>query len=93
LSSSLCAVSYHVITFHALCSFIKRKNFNGKLTCPSVYVGLGRPRRRREDEVTTEIGWEGVDWIQLAQDGDRPVAGSCEHGDRPQASGATDLVT
>jgi hypothetical protein len=32
---------------------------------------LGRPRRRREDNVRTglrEIGWKGVDWIHLAQD-------------------------
>jgi len=26
-----------------------------------------------------EVGWEGVDWIHLAQDRG-PVAGSCEHG-------------
>jgi hypothetical protein len=35
---------------------------------------LGRPRRRWEDGIRTdlrEIGWESVDWIQLAHDGDR----------------------
>jgi hypothetical protein len=35
---------------------------------------LGRPRRRWEDNVTMdlrEIGWEGVDWMRLAQDGDQ----------------------
>jgi hypothetical protein len=26
-----------------------------------------------------EIGWDGMDWINLAQDRD-PVKGSCEHG-------------
>jgi hypothetical protein len=34
----------------------------------------GRPRRRWEDEIRMdlrEIGWGGVDWIQLAQDRDR----------------------
>jgi hypothetical protein len=36
------------------------------------------------------FGWESVDWIQLAQD--RPVAGSCEYGDEPSGSGATELV-
>jgi len=32
---------------------------------------LGRPKRRREDNIRMdpkEIGWEGVDWIHLAQD-------------------------
>jgi hypothetical protein len=35
---------------------------------------LGRPRRRWEDGIRTdlgEIGLEGVDWIQLSQDRDR----------------------
>jgi hypothetical protein len=33
---------------------------------------LGRPRCRWEDirMNLTEIGWEGVDWMQLAQDRD-----------------------
>jgi hypothetical protein len=35
---------------------------------------LGRPRRRWEDNITVDLkdrGWEGVDWINLAQDRDR----------------------
>jgi hypothetical protein len=35
---------------------------------------LGRPGRRLEDGIRMEvrkIGWESVDWIQLAQDRDR----------------------
>jgi hypothetical protein len=35
---------------------------------------LGRPRCRWEDGIRMdlrEIGWGGVDWIQLAQNGDR----------------------
>jgi hypothetical protein len=35
---------------------------------------LGRPMRRWEDGIRVdlrEIGWESVDWIQLAQDRDR----------------------
>jgi hypothetical protein len=35
---------------------------------------LGRPRHRREDNIRMdlrEIGWECVDWIQLAQDRDQ----------------------
>jgi hypothetical protein len=32
---------------------------------------LGRPRRRREDNIKIDlrdIGWGGMDWIDLAQD-------------------------
>jgi hypothetical protein len=35
---------------------------------------LGRPRRRWVDNIKIglrEIGWDGVDWIDLAQDRDR----------------------
>jgi hypothetical protein len=35
---------------------------------------LGRPRRRWVDNIRMdhgEIGWDGVDWIGLAQDRDR----------------------
>jgi hypothetical protein len=32
-----------------------------------------------------EIGWDGVDWIELAQD-KAPVEGSCEHGEEPSGS-------
>jgi hypothetical protein len=35
---------------------------------------LGRPRRRWVDNIKMnlgEIGWDGVDWIELAQDRDR----------------------
>jgi hypothetical protein len=35
---------------------------------------LGRPRRRWEDNITVdlrEIGWDGMDWIDLAQDRDQ----------------------
>ena len=35
---------------------------------------LGRPRRRREDNIKMdlrEVGCEGVDWIELAKDRDR----------------------
>jgi hypothetical protein len=35
---------------------------------------LGRPRHRLEDNIKVdiyEVGWEGVDWIDMAQDRDR----------------------
>jgi hypothetical protein len=35
---------------------------------------LGRPRRRWVDNIQMdlgEIGWDGVDWIELAQDRDQ----------------------
>jgi hypothetical protein len=35
---------------------------------------LGRPRRRWVDNIKLdlgEIGWDGVDWIELAQDRDQ----------------------
>jgi hypothetical protein len=35
---------------------------------------LGRPRRRWEDNIKIdlqEVGWEGMDWIDMAQDRDR----------------------
>jgi hypothetical protein len=34
----------------------------------------GRPRRRWEDNIKMdlqEVGWVGMDWIDLAQDGDK----------------------
>jgi hypothetical protein len=35
---------------------------------------LGRPRRRWEDNIkmdVQEVGWGGMDWIDMAQDRDR----------------------
>jgi hypothetical protein len=35
---------------------------------------LGRPRRRRVDNIEIDLretGWDGVDWIDLAQDRDQ----------------------
>jgi hypothetical protein len=49
---------------------------------------LGRPRRRSEGSikmVLREIGWDGTDWIDLAQDRDQ-WRGSCEHGDELSGS-------
>jgi len=38
---------------------------------------LGRPRRRWEDNIRAhlrETGWEGVDWMHMAQDKDQIIA-------------------
>jgi hypothetical protein len=48
---------------------------------------LGRPRCRWVDNIKMdirEIGWDGVDWINMAQDG--PMEGSCEHDIKPSGS-------
>jgi hypothetical protein len=45
---------------------------------------LGRPRRKWEDNIKMdlrEIGIDGANWIQLAQD--RVRGGFCEHGNEP----------
>jgi hypothetical protein len=39
-----------------------------------MFTTLGRPRRRWVDNIEIdigEIGWDGVDWIDLAQDKDQ----------------------
>jgi hypothetical protein len=49
---------------------------------------LGRPRRRRIDNTKMglrEIGWDGIDWIDVAQDRDQ-FEGSYEHGNELSGS-------
>jgi hypothetical protein len=49
---------------------------------------LGRQRHRWVDNIKMdlrEIGWDGLDWIDLAQDRDQWRI-SCEHSDRPSGS-------
>jgi hypothetical protein len=56
-------------------------HIGGKRNAYRILVGkpegkrpLGRPRRRREDNIRMdlrEIGWGGMDWIDLAQDRDQ----------------------
>jgi hypothetical protein len=51
---------------------------------PDVKRPLARPSRRWEDNIKMdlkEVGWGGVDWIDLAQD--RQVAGAFECGNEP----------
>jgi hypothetical protein len=43
---------------------------------------LGRPRRRWVDKIKmdlTEIGWDGMDWIDLAQDQWRALVNTVMH--------------
>jgi hypothetical protein len=49
---------------------------------------LGRPRRKWVGNIKMhlrEIGWDGMDWINLAEDRDQ-WEGSCEHGNEPSGS-------
>jgi hypothetical protein len=49
---------------------------------------LGRRRRMWVDNIKMdlrEIGWDGIDWIELAQDRDQ-WRGSFGHGDEPSVS-------
>jgi hypothetical protein len=53
---------------------------------------LGRPRRRREDEIKmdlTEMGWGGGCGVDSPGAGQGPLAVGCECGDEPSGSGAT----
>jgi hypothetical protein len=56
---------------------------------PEIKRPLRRPRRRWVDNIKIqvdlrEIKWDGMDWIDRAED--RPVEGSCEHGNEPSVS-------
>jgi len=48
--------------------------YGGEDRCIQGKRSLGRPRRRWEDNIKMdhqEVGYEGLDWIELAQDRDR----------------------
>jgi hypothetical protein len=52
----------------------KRNVYRVSVGKPKRRRSLGRPRRRWEDNIRMdprEIGWGGMDWIDLAQDRDR----------------------
>ena len=50
----------------------KRGIYRGMMGKPKGKRPLGRPRQRKEDIKMDikEVGWEGMDWIDLAQDRD-----------------------
>jgi hypothetical protein len=51
-----------------------RVAYRGLVGKPEGRRPLGRPRRRWEDNIKVdlqEVGWGGIDWIDMAQDRDR----------------------
>jgi hypothetical protein len=53
---------------------VRRGAYRALVGKPEGRRPLGRPRRRWEDNIKMdlrEIGWGGMDWINLAQDRDR----------------------
>jgi hypothetical protein len=52
----------------------KRNSYRILMGNPEGKIPLGRPRRRWMDNIKTdlrEIGWVGMNWIELAQDRDQ----------------------
>jgi hypothetical protein len=52
----------------------KRNVYRILVEKPEGKVPLGRPRRRWVDNIKMdlrEIGWDGVDWIDMSQDKDK----------------------
>jgi hypothetical protein len=52
----------------------RRGAYNALVGKPEGRKALERPRRRWEDNIKMdlrEVGWEGMDWINLATDRDR----------------------
>jgi hypothetical protein len=55
-------------------AFYKRNAYRILVRKPEKKRPLGRPRRRWVDNIKMdlrEIGWDGMDWIDLAQDRDQ----------------------
>jgi hypothetical protein len=63
----------------------KKNYFVTKIHKPRTWIDSldNGPKQRKMD--LGEIGWDGGDWIELAQD-KGPVEGSCEHGNEPSGS-------
>jgi hypothetical protein len=75
-----------IITFTVLLllSYVRRTAYTILVGKPEGKRPLGRPRRRWVDNikmVLREVGWDGRDWIDLAQE-----EGLCERGDEPPGS-------
>jgi hypothetical protein len=66
----------------------KRNAYRILVGKPQGKIPLGRPRHCWVDNIKMnlrEIGWGGMDLIDLAQNGG-PVEASCEHGNEPSGS-------
>jgi hypothetical protein len=58
---------------HIACMGGMRNAYRDFVVKPEGKTPIGRPRRRWEDNIKMElrdIGWGGMDWIQVAQDKD-----------------------
>jgi hypothetical protein len=72
---------------HAARMEAKRNAYRILVGKPEGNRSLGRPKCKWVDNIKMdlrEIGWDGMDWINLAQDRDSGV--SCEHGNEPSGS-------
>ena len=59
---------------HVACMGERRGAYRALAGKPEGRRPLGRPRLRREDNIKMdlrEVGWGGMDWINLAQDSDK----------------------
>jgi hypothetical protein len=66
----------------------KRNAYRILVGLPGGIRPLGRLKRRRVNNIKMdlrEIGWGGMDWIDLAQNRD-PWRDSCEHGNEPSSA-------
>jgi hypothetical protein len=66
----------------------KRKAYRILVGKPEGRRSVGRPRRRWVNNIKMdlrEIEWDGMDWIDVAQDRDQ-LEGSCEYGNEPLGS-------
>jgi hypothetical protein len=66
----------------------KRNAYRIMVGKPESKRPVRRPRHRWADSIKMdlrEIGWDGMNWIDLAQDRDQ-WRGSCEQGNEPSGS-------
>jgi hypothetical protein len=66
---------------HATRMEVKRNVYRILVGKPEAKRPVGRPRHRWVDNIKMNIKLYGMLWIDVAQD--RPVEGSCEHGNEP----------
>ena len=69
-------IAYKIMAWagHLACRDENRGVYRAVVRKPGGKRPLGRPRRRWQDNIKMDIqdvGWRGMDWIELAQDRDR----------------------